>query len=300
MSTAEEDGLERDQLIALMVAEKDAALHQRGSVRVIAWSDVVDRDRPAVELCALDDSGELVVEHTRIESYPDQVKDQAAMAKIFPRGGIELPEHPLAGHHTLSVRPGALAAVPFAARSRVEPTLAAWVREHIDDVPWPHQPGTPIFLVGSDPTIPLEWFLWRMLPDSVGLVGPYARVTQISFLRPPTLEAMRIERLARSLDDKVPKLLDAAATGRRSVLVLEERDTALSSPMDVSRALEVAAAGRDLPDVIYLLNTRMGDPLLCVIWEDGQWAHQTDDPFRWRTFEPSRASQLNMMPVTWL
>ena len=222
------------------------------------------------------------------------------MAKIFPRGRIELPKHPQAGHYMLGVRPGALAAVPFGARSRVEPTLAAWVREHLHDVPWPHRPGTPILLGGSDPTIPFEWALWRVLPDSVGLVGPYARLIQISYLRPLALEAMRTERLTRALDYKLPKLLAAPDGCRRSVLVLEERDTALSSPMDVSRALELAAAGRDLPDVIYLLNTRMGDPLLCVIWEHGQWAHQTDDPFSWRTFEPSPASQLNTMPVTWL
>lgn len=300
MTTAEDDGLERDQLIALMVAEKDAELRQTGPVRVIVWSDTVDRDRPAVELCAADDRGEIVVEHTRIESYPGQVDDRAAMARIFPRGGIELPEYPPAGHYTLGVRPGALSAVPFVARSRVVPTLVQWVTTHIEDVPWPPKPGNPIYLAGSDPTIPLEWALWRMLPDSVGLVGPYARVIQIGYLRPPTLEAMRTERLTRALDSKVPKLLAAAAGRRRSILVLEERDTVLSSPMDVSYALEAAASGRDLPDVIYLLNTRMGDPLLCVIWQHGQWAHQTDDPFWWRTFDPLRASQLNMMPATWL
>ncbi len=59
----------RDQLIALMVAERDADLHGRGAVRRLGWPDAENRLAKAVELRGVDDVGEIVVEHTRIESY---------------------------------------------------------------------------------------------------------------------------------------------------------------------------------------------------------------------------------------
>jgi len=299
MTSFDEVPLKRDQLIALMVAEKDAELAGRGTVRVVQWADEVERRTEAVELIAADDVGTIVVEHTRIESYPDQVDDRMAASKIFPLHGVELPERPNAGRYTLTVRPAVLATVPYKERARVAQILTDWVRENVDRVPWPHVPGEPIYITGSHPQLTFQWALWQAVPNTIGLVGPYERVIQISYSRPENLEEMRRDRLTATISKKVPKLLKAAGEDGRSILVLEERDTTLSSPLDVSLAMQAAAEDAPMPDVIYMLNTRMGNPLLCTIREHGLWAHETNDPFWWKTFSDARSSELNYMPTNW-
>lgn len=89
--------LNRDQLIALMVAERDAELHGRGEVRPLEWPDAANRLAKAVEFRGVDDVGEVVVEHTRIESYDSQIDDRMAVSKIFPKFGPEIPDRWEAG-----------------------------------------------------------------------------------------------------------------------------------------------------------------------------------------------------------
>ena len=84
--------LNRDQLIALMVAERDAERLGRGEVRPLEWPDAENRLAKAVEFRGVDDVGEIVVEHTRIESYDSQIDDRMAVSKIFPKFGPEIPE----------------------------------------------------------------------------------------------------------------------------------------------------------------------------------------------------------------
>lgn len=49
--------LNRDQLIALMVAERDAELLGRGVVRPLEWPDAKNRRAKAVEFRGVDDVG---------------------------------------------------------------------------------------------------------------------------------------------------------------------------------------------------------------------------------------------------
>jgi hypothetical protein len=293
------DGLNRDQLIAIMMAEKDAELHGRGAVHVLAWPDEEVRSAKAVEFLGRDDVGELVVEHTRIETYPDQIGDRMAVSKIFEKHGPELVEREDAGRFSLTVNPGVMSKVPYKQRALVADILTHWVRANIDRVPWPHVSGEQIYISGTHPDIRFGWSLWQCIPNTIRLIGPNARVVQISYARPDNLEELRIARLQTALRAKIPKLLDAAGRTRRSILVIEERDTHLSSPLHVSRALRIGAGGDQLPDAIYMINTTMGNPLACIIYEAGNWSQDGDDPFRWHTFTDTRSSQLNMMPVNW-
>ena len=106
-------------------------------------------------------------------------------------------------------------------------------------------------------------------------------------------------RLRRALDEKVPKLLEAAGNSCRSILVIEDRDAVFSAPAFVSRALERASDGRPLPDVIYLLDTGRGDPHMLAVFDTGVWAHAGDAWYDWMGFSVARSSELNMKPTNW-
>jgi hypothetical protein len=45
---------------------------------------VKNRSSNAVEFLGVDDVSEIVVEHTRIESYESQIDDRMAVSKMFP------------------------------------------------------------------------------------------------------------------------------------------------------------------------------------------------------------------------
>ena len=299
--------LNRDQLIALMVAERDAELHDRGAVRPVEWPDAENRLAKAVEFRGADDVGEIVVEHTRIESYDSQIEsydsqidDRMAVSKIFPKFGPEIPDRWEAGYMMLSVAPGEMARVGYRDRKRVADLLTEWVASKIDEVPPPHRPGVSGLVRGEHPEVPFRWALWQALSfDAAGLVGPNARVVQVSFSKPANLEEQRVTRLRRALDEKVPKLLEAAGNSCRSILVIEDRDTVFSAPAFVSRALEMASDGRQLPDVIYLLDTGRGNPNMLAVYESGVWAHSGEAWYDWKGFSIARSSELNVKPTNW-
>ena len=292
--------LRRDQLLALMVAELDATRRGVGYVRIVELSDEARRNRRAVELlAAYRDGGEVVVEHTRIESFEEQARDRAALGKVFERGGPELQERHDAAYFMLGVEPGAFASIPFTDRSLVRDIITSWVRENLDLVPWPHVPGQSILLRGHHADVPFEWTLHRAVDDSVDLCGPLVHVVGVSYSMPQDLDARRQARLSRALDDKLPKLLGAAQPRRFSILVVEERDRVLSSPAHVAKALHVAAGGRKLPDAIYLVHTTIGDPCAMPIYEAGEWRFQKSDPFRWHQFSQHRVGQFNPLNSVW-
>ena len=42
-------------------------------------------------------------------------------------------------------------------------------------------------------------------------------------------------------------------------------------------------------------DTRIGDPLVAVLYEDGGWPHEWPDPFRWLPFATARCDQFNLV-----
>lgn len=292
--------LERDELIALMVAELDARLNGRGNVTVETWPDRDNDVEETVELIARDAGGEVVLEHTRIESYPGQINDHTAVYDYFERGGPDLPDAgDLGGHLALGVPIQLFSrSLPRRKRRAAGDLITEWVRTNVDRVVWPHVPGRPVGLTGSHVDIPFSWNLAQALPRDMCLVGPIADVVRVSFVRPADLEVRRDERVELGLHRKLRKLLATAGDSRRSVLVLEDRDSVMSNPMDLSKATQRASAAHALPDVIYVLNTRVGDPMAGVLYGGVLWAHQREF-FQWEQFEGHRNGQFNALPYNW-
>ncbi len=186
--------LRRDQLAAFMVAERDAAVRGAAPIEVVRWPDIDDRRRPAVELLARDRQGLVAVEHTVIESYPAQIAEHKALHAMFPLGGPEITEVVDAAQFRIMVRVDEVLAVPRRDRLLVEPAVAQWVRDNLAEVPWPHVPGRPTFVIGAIDRPWLEVSLGRWIAD-VGFVGPLTGVVPVGFWRPPDLERRRCGRL---------------------------------------------------------------------------------------------------------
>jgi hypothetical protein len=53
-----------------------------------------------------------------------------------------------------------------------------------------------------------------------------------------------------------------------------------------------------MPNAIYLLNTRLGNPYAALIFDGGGWAHERQD-FHWEPFDDKRNTQLNALPYNW-
>ena len=269
---------------------------------MLEWPDRSDDVGETVELLARDDGGEVAVEHTRIESYPGQIDDRNAVYQYFDRGGPDLPGMGDLGGHLMLVVPAqrfARSLPHLRKRRRAGDRIAEWVRQRADNFSDPELIDGSKWLEGTDDEVPFSWTLCRLLPGNAAVVGPLKDVVQVRFARPRNLELMRSERVGVALERKLRKLHAAAETGRRSVLVLEDRDMLMSSPIEVSRAVASVSAGRVLPDVMYLLNTTMGNPLAGVLFSAGVLAHEIGD-VRWEQFSVRRCGQLNAMPDTWL
>jgi hypothetical protein len=90
---------------------------------------------------------------------------------------------------------------------------------------------------------------WHM-PDEV-----QGRLFPIRFA-PEDYENLRRERLKRTMSKKLPKLQSWKRSGARSVLVLENRDIAISSHVSILEAAEHALEMRaDRPDEVWLVDT---------------------------------------------
>jgi len=284
--------LKRDQLIALITAELDAERHGRGGVLLDAWPDADDRANPAVDFVGHDDVGEVAVEHTRIESFPGQIKDRLATEAVFPKLGPEIPGRRDAGKFVLWVHPGALSTVGFSRRPTVERAVTAWVSDNLDRVPLGNT------LLGEDRDVPFRWALEHWLPDDVRLAGPYATVVPIRHAPPDDLDDRRVERMQQVVRSKLPKLAAAGAHGRRTILVVEDKDQDLSAPKLVSRAMQRSINGTELPDAIYIFYVGGGDPLLYPVYEDEAWAHDTLDAF-WHQVPAHRRAEFRELPAPW-
>lgn len=111
---------------------------------------------------------------------------------------------------------------------------------------------------------------------------------------PPDREPLRRNRVATAIDNKSAKLHAWKSTGARSVLVLENRDLALSNHLLIGNAVEDALRGRqDAPDEVWLVDTTIASEWTawCIardgmIFPDGETSHP-----HW-TFDPATLCDL--------
>ncbi|MGO8877208.1 MAG: hypothetical protein ACLQNG_15770 [Acidimicrobiales bacterium] len=116
--------------VCLFGAEALARARNGGHLHVDSWPDKVVRNRPTPDLLAHDEVGNIVVEHTTVVAYTDQVEDKVRTRDVFSgfegrfAAGLERP-----GRYTLVIDPTDLHLIRREEREHRLDQLETWVRD---------------------------------------------------------------------------------------------------------------------------------------------------------------------------
>lgn len=240
-------------------------------VEKIEYPDEQERNEQAVDMLLKCSSGEMVLEHTRIESYPYQIDDWSQIRKLLkPLQTMLDAKLPAPGNYVLSVDVGA---TKGAKRTEViQKALIKWIKEK-----------APLLQLGSPDVAPDHYK--REKPDGVpfevtlyrwpGNDGKFLIIEDA----PADLAEKKRERIREALEEKCPKLWRARGNKRVSILVLELDDISLGNHIWVGKALEQELAHRnDAPDEIYLIQTELDDWVVWVLKEGPLLFRNVKDP----------------------
>ncbi len=216
------------------------------SYRIASRPDEVNRETPDIDACAVvDGMPTLAIEHTHVETMASQMLDDARFSKVFlPLADVLESEMP-AGLEVI-LEHGALQ--PGQDWPGVADAMAAWLRTRA---------GTfPVGLSRHDIAgVPFSVaVLWPRLRS--GIPFHFARMApQSAELRPETVG--RFEDALRSKDAQMRKYAESGAT---TVLLVESRDWALVSPLDMHDAYSDARTRVGAPHIHQVWFTRLSRP----------------------------------------
>lgn len=111
---------------------------------------------------------------------------------------------------------------------------------------------------------------------------------------PKDYEKLRIARVKGAVDRKLPKLHQSKGANARSILVLENRDLALSSHIGIGDAVEQVLAGRsDVPDEVWLVDAVIPGSwkVICLV-RDGVVFPDDQSEKRLHEFNPANLQQI--------
>lgn len=212
----------------------------------VSFPDHENRNSSAVDVLAQNGVFNLTVEHTLVESFPDQVLDGVQFVQLVGPLEQELDGRLPEGDFRLAVM---IRAVAGALQGpEIRRALRSWIIEN-----------APLLSLGQPPTnvirarppgVPFDIMLSRYKGNRNRL--------SISRSAPDNLDDLRAERVRTALDKKLPKLALARDGNTRSVLVMESNDM-LNSAQDLARALsETVRPDDEIPDLIYVVETHCG------------------------------------------
>ena len=222
------------------------------ALRIVARPDQTDRSQPAVEMLLQSPAGRrYALEHTRVESFPQQISDGKAFADLLEPLEAKL-SGTLPGPFWLIIPVGALDAVRRNAFNEIRQDIEKWVASAAGS------------LDGEEESEGDGTFTTTVVLPSVGFPVTLRRTkltgSKLVIMReaPADLDNLRAQRIAQALAKKLPKLAGQKAAGLETILALESNDIALGNRAVVGQAVREALATRnDAPDLIYLIETEI-------------------------------------------
>ena len=246
------------------LCEAVAALLARRNGESVTKAEAVDtvvRDRPAVEAIYHTKSNRFALEHTRVESFPNQIGLGKQFAQLVGPLETELAGK-LPGEFFLIVQVGE-ARVSSADQPRVRAAVAAWILENAA-VLEPEEtvgPRGKCEMTVKPNGVPFEVTLHRDCDYGSGLLI----IQGLDGDR----QQLRRQAIARSLDSKCPKLKAAHDDGCVSILILESDDISLANRVVVAEAAATELVKRtDQPDVVVWVGTSTS-PWRAAMIKDG-------------------------------
>ncbi len=275
--------------VCLFGAEALVRARNGGHLHVDSWPDKVVRDRPAPDLLAHDEVGTIVVEHTTVVTYTDQVEDNVRARDVFSgfedrfAAGLERP-----GKYTLLIDPTDLHLVRRPDRDQRLDELERWVREqrppYRDDIAL-----GPITAGPPEMWVPVQLYRRRCSPEEEGaLVWAAVRFVDA--------DAHRREMVAKALAQKCPKLQAGkdCHPGSFSLLVLGSHDVRMANPAFLMRTTYTAAqdfvanGNGTIPDAIIWVETTAGEGHWnAYVAKNGTWSALATGPPRQGLFLPA-------------
>jgi hypothetical protein len=236
------------------------------------------------------DERKYALEHTVIEAFDGQLRAddhfakfvepiEAALDRQMPREGyfkLLFPIDPSSGMKPAEIR-------------RKQNEIVAWARSAAYDLAEAATARLPSRRSREEPskTMPDADVTLSFHEDILGVMGSRLMAGRKA---PKNYEELRAARIKESVRRKLPKL--ARWKPARTILVLENRDGALSNHWVISDTLEFAIEGRpDRPDEVWLV-----DGVHSAFWiticlrKDGTRFPYDDSPMRYREFKPSELS----------
>ena len=208
--------------------------------------DKTEHRKQAVELLFESPTKRYAIEHTRIESFPQQIADGMAFSCLL--GPLET-DHlagELPGIYTLVVAVGATNSIPVSDHERIRTLVKQWILANASKAV--EGRGNQGSVSEQPPGVPFPLTLH-------GRVGSASRLF-VARYPPDELETQRLQRVQIALKRKIPKLVAHKADGRETVLVLESCDIGLGNFSDIGVAVSKALATfGDQPDSIILVET---------------------------------------------
>ena len=233
------------------------------SLVVTARPDRQERQKQAVEMILSSQTRQYALEHTRIESFPSQIRDGKDFSRLLAPLEREF-SGILPGIYWLIVPVGATGTVSACSEDAVRQSVAAWVRANAETLEGEFETEPEMRIDLSTRRFDIDRARSEITDQPPGVPFPVTlkrtgrKGSKLLIMRftPPHLRELRVQRIREALDRKCAKLAAHHADSRRTVLVLESDDVALANRHEVGEALrEVLAARTEVPDLVFLVET---------------------------------------------
>ena len=237
----------------------------------IEYPDEKEHNKQAVDVLLKCSSGEIVLEHTQIESYSKQIEDWSQIRKLLtPLKAMLAGKLPTPGQYELVVDVGATKGAK--STKRIQEALIKWIKKKAPLLQLGSPDVAPEHFIREKPDgVPFEVTLYRW-PGSDGKLW-------IVEDAPSDLEEKRRKRISEALQEKCPKLWRARGDNRTSILVLELDDISLGNHIWVGKDLEQELVHRsDTPDEIYLVRTEQDEWAVWILKEGVSLFRDVADP----------------------
>lgn len=224
--------------------------------RIISYPDEVNRNSPACDMLVSFGNKKFAIEHTSIDSIPNQRRDNNRFIKLLSPLKDKLNgKLPTPGHYKLIIDIDVIPTLNKSDGSKIYQSIKEWC---IKIAPTLSMGGTHSskkhFERDRIPGVPFELTLYK-LPRRDGEF-------RIGRFSPEQIEEKRKEVLKQALCSRGEKVINYKKEGCYTILVLESNDRALANFNDIGDALNNAIEelkNVELPDEIYLIETEIED-----------------------------------------
>lgn len=245
--------------------------------------EILSMDTPAsrgVEIRCKIQGAVYALEHTLVDPYPDKRGDDQHFLEVMGELESSLSRNGRLrsdGSYHLYVESHAFRGKRRSEIPTIRKGISAWIIANAHRLD-PPAIGHTQQLTAGPPSVPVRLRLqFTRWPASGG-------VLLTGRLAPHDLPWQRRERIRTALTKKGPKLHAEHTAGARTVLILEDDDSALSNPIDIGAALHAELAELNYSiDEVYLVDTKLPDCWQIWRMKHGAkiWPTRSDNPAFW-------------------